>query len=227
VIRVLILTDIRLYHEGLTQVLARDPYVRVCGVAGDLHTALSLIDQRRPDVALVDLAMAGSLAAVRAIRLMDPASKIIALGVPDIEADLLACAEAGVAGYVSRAAGIDDLIATIQRAGRGELLCSPRVAAALRERLTSLADGQESLETEPHLTSREREILALVEQGLSNKDIARQLGIEVPTVKNHVHNVLDKLRVHRRGQAAARLRGTAPQRASSRRSTPTGGVPMI
>ncbi len=226
-IRVLILTDIRLYHEGLTQVLARDPYVRVCGVAGDLHTALSLIDQRRPDVALVDLAMAGSLAAVRAIRLMDPASKIIALGVPDIEADLLACAEAGVAGYVSRAAGIDDLIATIQRAGRGELLCSPRVAAALRERLTSLADGQESLETEPHLTSREREILALVEQGLSNKDIARQLGIEVPTVKNHVHNVLDKLRVHRRGQAAARLRGTAPQRASSRRSTPTGGVPMI
>ncbi len=220
-IQIFILTDIRLYREGLAQVLACDPYVRVCGVAGDLHTTLSLIGERRPDVALVDLAMSGSLAAVRAIRLIDPAAKVIALGVPDIEEDLLACAEAGVAGYVSRGAGIDELIATIQRAGRGELLCSPRVAAALRERLTSLAAGQESLGTEPHLTSREREILALVERGLSNKDIARELGIEVATVKNHVHNFLDKLRVHRRGQAAARLRGT------TRRSTPTGGVPMV
>ena len=225
-IQVLILTDIRLYREGLAQVLARDSCVGICGVAGRLDTALSMIGERKPDVTLVDLAMSGSLAAVRAIRLMDPGSKIIALGVPDTEADLLACAEAGVAGYVSRAAGVDDLIATIQQAGRGELLCSPRVAAALRERLTSLADGQGSLGTVPHLTSREREILALLEQGLSNKDIARQLGIEVPTVKNHVHNVLDKFRVHRRGQAAARFRGTVPQRASNRHSNPSGGVPM-
>lgn len=214
-IQILILTDIRLYREGLAQVLTRDQRVGVCGAACDLQTALTTIEDERPDVVLIDLAMSDSLAAVRAIRLLHGGAKVVALGVPEIEDEVLACAEAGVAGYVPREAGVGELVAAIESVGRGELLCSPRVAAALRERLTILADSQGPVRIDARLTARETEILGLVERGLSNKDIARQLGIEIATVKNHVHNVLDKLHVHRRGLAAARMRATPPRRAPS------------
>jgi len=212
----------------LAQVLARDPRVRVAGVAGDLQSALVMVGKSQPDVIVIDLAMSESLRVVRAIRLLRSDSRVVALGVPEIEQEVLACAEAGIAGYVAREAGVGELVTAIESVGKGELLCTPRVAAALRERLTIFADSQGALPAEPQLTARERQILTLVEQGLSNKEIARQLGIEVATVKNHVHSVLDKLRVHRRGQAAARLRGVvAPRRFLTRRSNPNGPGPMI
>jgi DNA-binding NarL/FixJ family response regulator len=213
VIRLIIVTDIRLYREGLAQVLGRDDHVSVCAAVGDLEDALTSIPDLRPEIVLFDLAMRDSLAAVRAIRMLHPDGKVVALGVPENDQEVVACAEAGIAGYVSRDAGVGDLVGTIESVARGELVCSPRVAAALRERVTAWADGHGSLRGESRLTARESEILALLERGLSNKDIARQLGIEVATVKNHVHSILDKLHVHRRGQAAARLRAPPPRRA--------------
>jgi len=188
--------------------LGREEELSIVGAAADLEEALTCVRDLRPDLALIDLAMPESLAAVRAIRVLSTEARVVALAVPEIEEEVLACAEAGVAGYVPREAGVADLISTIQTVGRGELLCSPRMAAAFRERLTSLAASQASSGSERRLTGREIEILGLLERGLSNKDLARQLGIEVATVKNHVHNILEKLRVHRRGQAAARARGT-------------------
>jgi len=118
---------------------------------------------------------------------------------------------------VPRAASVEDLVAALESVGRGELLCSAQTAAALLRRVAALAAGR-SAPAQPlsNLTRREREIGGLLEAGLSNKDIAVQLGIEVATVKNHVHNVLEKLQVHRRGQAAARLQGrTATRRPTS------------
>ena len=88
-------------------------------------------------------------------------------------------------------------------------MCSPRVAATLLRRVTALAAGDRSREEDVRLTARELEILELLERGMSNKDIARHLGIEVATAKNHVHNILGKLQVHGRGQAAARIRGAS------------------
>jgi len=205
-IRILIAADIRLYREGLMLALGGEGPLNVVGGAADKEDALALVRDVRPDVVLIDQAMPESLETVRAIGALAPEVRIVALAVPDVDQQVIACAEAGVAGFVPREAGVADLVATIQSVARGELLCSPHIAATLWRRVTALAAGDRSGGEEAHLTAREAQILTLVEQGCSNKDIARQLGIEVATAKNHIHNILEKLRVRRRGQAAARMR---------------------
>src|SRR5439155_827652 len=114
----------------------------------------------------------------------------------------------------AREASIDDLVTVIESVARGEAICSPRVAAGLLRRVAALAAGHGGDLPRAQLTNREREIVRLIDNGLSNKEIARALGIEVATVKNHVHNILEKLQVHRRGEAAARVRGTSRGRMS-------------
>ena len=213
IIRVLVVSDIRLYRDGLAQVFADERRLAVVGAAADAPAAARMAAEHSPDVALVDMAMPQSGAAVIA-----PAVKVVALGIRENEQDLIACAEAGVSGYVPRAASVQDLVTVLEGVGRGELLCSAHTAATLWRRVAALAattGGGETAHEQP-LTRREREIGTLLEAGLSNKDIATRLGIEVATVKNHVHNLLEKLEVHRRGQAVARLQG----RFQGRRATP-------
>jgi DNA-binding NarL/FixJ family response regulator len=137
-----------------------------------------------------------------------PGVPIVALGVPDVEGDVLACAEAGIAGYVTREASLEELVAVVRSAVQGELRCSPRIAAGLLRRLSALSEHGPSA-PRVRLTARQREIVRLIGQDLSNKEIAHRLGIEVATVKNHVHNLLEKLNVHRR-TAAVRLLGDQP-----------------
>ncbi len=189
---ILIVADIRLYREGLAQVLARQSSFRLTGTAGDAHSAIAQLRGQHPDMVLVDMAMSASVDVVRAIRESAPETKVVALSVAESEADVWACAEAGVTGYVGRDASLADLI--------------PRMAGSLLRRLAELAIAQPLGTPSTHLTRREQEILRLLDEGLANKEIARRLGIEVATVKNHVHNILDKLQVHRRAEAAAIMR---------------------
>jgi DNA-binding NarL/FixJ family response regulator len=108
----------------------------------------------------------------------------------------------GVAGYVTRGASMDDVLEAIQAAARGEVRCSPRVAGFLFRHIASLAKEQSPSPVQTSaLTARESQILELLRQGMTNKMISRRLGIELPTVKNHVHSVLAKLGVHRRAEA--------------------------
>ena len=122
---------------------------------------------------------------------------IVGFGLGDEAADALACAEAGLVGFVGREGTIDDLAAALAAALAGEVRCSPRVAALLCGRVATLARGRAA--PAGGLTSREREVAELVSEGLSNKQIALRLGIGPATVKNHVHAVLEKLHVARRG----------------------------
>ena len=126
--------------------------------------------------------------------------------------------QAEIAGYVARNGSKEDLIAAVENAVRGEVLCSPRVAASLFRCLAARLQTTRQRPPEVALTSREQDIIALVDRGLSNKEIARQLKIGLPTVKNHVHNILEKLPVGRRGVAAALLREAAHVRATTQRS---------
>ena len=206
VIRVLLVTDIRIYREGLADALARREQLEVVGGAPSLEAAIVALRASRPDVVLVDMAMVSGLATARALLDAEPGLRVIALGVPDAESDLIACAEAGIAGLVPRDASLGDLVATLESTVRGELLCSPRMAASILRRLAKLAAERDNTSLAIPLTAREREVVNFVDRGLSNKEIARGLGIEVPTVKNHVHNILEKLNVHRRGEAAALIR---------------------
>ncbi|OLB16175.1 MAG: hypothetical protein AUH07_01640 [Gemmatimonadetes bacterium 13_2_20CM_70_9] len=213
-IRVAIVADTRLYREGLAQVLGRDAGLCVVATAARGDEALAALPDLQADVILVDMAMPESRGVVRVILERAPLSRVIALGVVEDEDDVLGCAEAGVAGYVAREASIDDLVTVIESVARGEAICSPRVAAGLLRRVAALAAGHGGDLPRAQLTNREREIVRLIDNGLSNKEIARALGIEVATVKNHVHNILEKLQVHRRGEAAARVRGTSRGRMS-------------
>jgi DNA-binding NarL/FixJ family response regulator len=156
------------------------------------------------------------LAAIRSITTALPEAKVVSLGVAEDDGAVLACAEAGAVGYVPREGSLNDLLAVIESVARGEAVCSPRIAAALLRRVASLAAHRSANQIPANLTSREREIVRLIDAGLSNKDIARRLCIEVATVKNHVHNVLEKLHLHRRGEAAAHLRGTVRQPPATR-----------
>jgi two-component system nitrate/nitrite response regulator NarL len=205
-IRILIVTDIRLYRDGLADFLAKRERLAVVGTADSRATAVGQARDLAPDVILVDQAMPAGGATIRDLLALMPSPKVLALGVAETEGDVIACAEAGASGYVAREASLDELVAAVESVGRGELLCSPRAAASLMRRVALRAAGNVEPIPANRLTIREVQIVRLIEQGLSNKEIASRLGIEVATVKNHVHNVLEKLQVHRRAEAATRLR---------------------
>ena len=205
--RVFIISEVRLYRDGLARLLRRDQRLDVVGGAGDVPDALealAAIDAPPPEAVLLDVPAPAGLEGLRELEAAVPMARIIVLNVSDAdEQAVIAWAEAGVGGLLSRDVDIDDVAQAVQTTASGGTVCSPRLAALLLRRLARSAE--ERPVTSP-LTSREREIAQLLEQGMSNKEIAAHLQIELPTVKNHVHSILTKLKASRRGQAAAMLR---------------------
>lgn len=209
-IRVLIVDDMRLHCEGLARLLESAAGIEVVGTTGQWEEAAAQILASRPGMVLLSMGLPNGVTVLRAIVNAAPDVPIIALGMSEEEEHIIACAEIGVAGYLLREASVDNLVALIQSVARGETLCSPRVAATLLKRVTALAVHGHSPMRAEQLTPREREIVQLIDLGLSNKEISQRLCVEVRTVKTHVHNILQKLQVHRRGEAAARLRTAQP-----------------
>jgi two-component system nitrate/nitrite response regulator NarL len=202
-IRVLIVCDVRLYSEGIRQFLSDDPDLAVIGTAASPLEALERVRHDMLDVVLLDQAMPRSLELLDALQGLEATARVITIGEPEPESSLLIWAEAGVAGFVPREATVEMLRETILSTVRGELRCSPRTAGLLLQELQQRARRPPLPGV---LTAREAEILDLIDQSLSNKEIAVRLGIEVATVKNHVHNLLEKLHVRRRAEAAAHVR---------------------
>jgi two-component system nitrate/nitrite response regulator NarL len=208
-IRVLVVSPMRIYQQGLSYVLAQEPAIRVVGMASSLQAAGLLPGGEGrsgggpADVLLFDLAVNGGLAELR--RLANASGpKILVLGVAEDEEQIIACAEAGIAGYVTPNGSVAELVQTIHDAAHGEFNCPPHIAASLLRRVATA--GAPARPPQARLTLRQREVARLIDQGLSNKEIARRLSIELATVKNHVHNILEKLGVSRRADAAAWLR---------------------
>lgn len=199
-IAVLIVAGIRLYREGLAFFLHNRSGISIAGTARDRGEVIAHLAGSRPGVVLVDLATDESDAIVRDIKRLAPSLPIVALGISDREPDVMSCIEAGVAGFVSREGTPDDLANAIESAARGDLQCTPQLAGSLLRRVALLASRQPIVPTESRLTGREWEIVRLIEQNFSNKEIAVRLGIEVATVKNHVHNLLDKLQMRKRAE---------------------------
>jgi two-component system, NarL family, nitrate/nitrite response regulator NarL len=184
----------------LRVLLEHVPSVAVVG-AIDVESTLRHPPRSKTDVALLDARPPECLKIVQSLRRPRPRLRIVAIGVHEVESEVLACAAAGIDGYVPVGAGADDLRTVLDSVMRQEFVCSPKVAASLYNCVGLLR----AVSAEP-LTARELEVIDLMNDGLSNKEIARRLGIETSTVKNHVQNILLKLNVHRRGQAAAKLR---------------------
>lgn len=201
---VLVVSATRLVRDGLAELLLRDraqQLVRVAGSSDDAITtvrggpaAIVLLDAGTPDAA----GIARRLASEPAVR------GVIAFAVADDVASRVTLAECGVRGYVSHDGSLAELLAATDAALHDELHCDPTLAAALARRLASMRS--ERLDRVSALSHRERDIVRLVDDGMSNKEIAHRLHIELATVKNHMHHILHKLGVQRRGEAAAALR---------------------
>ena len=203
-IHVLIASDIRLYREGLSEVLGRCGSLLSVGEAEDAQACLALVARLLPEVLLLDLNLPDSAEVIRVLALERSQTRVVAIGVADDAAAVCACAETGVAGFVPRSAGVDDLVASIHAVMRDELHCSPRMAAMLfRRRPVANTERTPPL---AELTAREWQIAERLVRGLSNKEIANELSIELSTVKNHVHHMLEKLHARHRGEVAALLR---------------------
>ena len=206
-VRVLLVSDIRLYRDGLVRVLGEQAGLEIVGTISPGESLARAVTELRPHVVLVDVHSLRAENIATGIERTGANVRIIAfaLDVED-EVEVLACAEAGVAGFVDREATMEELTSVIQTAVEGGVRCSPSVAAIVVRRVASLKLLQPS--AAEHLTSREQQVLGLVEHGLSNKAIAQRLGIGLCTVKNHVHHILAKLHLGRRTEAVvSALRG--------------------
>lgn len=199
-----IVADIRLYREGLAEVLGRQPEIRVVGTASNDETCVRQIAQAAPDVVLLDMAMPGSVSIAGMLGDSGAGIAVLALGVPETESHVLACAKVGAVGYIPREGSLQDLLDGIRQVARGEAHYSPRLVAVLLQRFTVRGTPREP--AAKRLTIRELEIVDLIDKGLTNKEIAAQLYIELATVKNHVHNILEKLHLRGRTEAAAWVR---------------------
>jgi two-component system nitrate/nitrite response regulator NarL len=208
-VRVFVASDVRVYRDGISRLVATADSVELAGAAATGESLAQLRQGARADVVLVD-----AIERVEVVLALEIASAagdapVVALVAPERE-DLLAWAGAGVSGFLSWEASPEQLVESLERAARGESPCSEDVADALLRRVRQNPGG--SFASRGSLTQREVQIAELVSDGLSNKAIASRLSIELATVKNHVHSILEKLRVHSRGEAAAKLRSTGAGR---------------
>ena len=208
--RVLIVSAVRLLRNGLAMMLEHRPRLDVVRTACSADDALRVLRGYAPTLILLDVSAPDGLAAAQRIAACVRDVQIIGFAASDLDHDVLAYAAAGIAAFVSRDASTEELFAAVDFAAAGELLCSPRAAGSMFRRLAALAGRRDIAVTtsaDTSLTGREREIVHCIDEGMSNKEIARRLRIGVSTVKNHVHHILEKLKVTRRAEAAARVRG--------------------
>jgi two-component system, NarL family, nitrate/nitrite response regulator NarL len=202
-VRLFIVSGLRFVREGLVRSIGRRKGISVVG-SGDFAAAVPpQVFLAEPDVVAIDIAEQNGFEAARAIRAgSGPATKLVAFSVADTRDAVFACAAAGFSGYVTRDAEVDDLVRAVREARAGLLTCSPHMTAALFDHLSQLMQRSDPA-ADNVLTPREDEIIDLVHSGCSNKEIARELDISPATVKNHIHNILAKLKVDRRAKAAA------------------------
>jgi DNA-binding NarL/FixJ family response regulator len=198
---VLVADDHAPTREELRHALERDRRFEVCAEASDTPGAIQAAVHQRPDVCLLDVNMPGwGPAAAWEISSRLPHSKVVMLTVSRESADLLAALRAGAAGYLLKDVQPPELVGAIRTVHAGEALLAPAVATMLVEQLA--AEDGAGAERDDHLTPREREVLALLARGRANKVIARDLGVSERTVKTHVSNILAKLNLTDRTQAA-------------------------
>ena len=202
-IRVLICDDHALFRRGLVMVLESEAGIEVVAEAEDGEDALARAEETVPDVVLMDVRMPkmSGIEATRAIADVVPSAKILMLTVSDEEEDLYEAVKAGATGYLLKEISIEEVANAIRAVTTGQSLISPSMASKLLSEFNNLAKQAQQKVLAPKLTDRELQVLKLVSQGLSNREVAEQLFISENTVKNHVRNILEKLHLHSRMEA--------------------------
>ncbi|SRR6266540_6379966 len=202
--RVLLVDDHDLFRTGLRNLLA-DQGVDVVGEAQTGAEALGLVRDLAPDVVVMDLNMPGisGVEATRQINVVAPLTRVLVLTISDQDADVLDAILAGASGYLLKDSSVQDLLQGIRSAAVGEALISPHIAAKVLQRVRATSTSPEIAETiRAELSDREIEVLKLIANGTDNAQIAAELHISPKTVKNHISNILMKLQIDNRIQAA-------------------------
>jgi DNA-binding NarL/FixJ family response regulator len=210
-IRVLVVHQTRLINSIIASVLDEEEDIRVVGHAVDVDEALRCLEEETCEIVLVAATLPdnGALRITQAIAQRQTAAKVLVIGLPKSKNAILQYVAAGAAGYVLQEVSTERLLDHIRAAYDGKAIISPDIAAAMMSHISELAQISTQTDIDPtaytELTPREREVLELIGEDCSNQEIADRLFIEVGTVKNHVHNILKKLDVSSRHEAAAYL----------------------
>lgn len=215
-IRIAVVDDHPLFRSGVAVTLAADPRYEVVAQGGSAADAIRIAEQLLPDIMLVDITMPGcGLAASQKIAQSCPVVRVVVLTASESDEHVLAALEAGVRGYVLKGVSATELVRTLNAILVGETYVTPTLAARLLQQVRNKTVAQR---TNDHasLTMREEEILAEVSQGLTNKEIANRLGISEKTVKHYMTNIMEKLQVRNRVEAALRSRQSSRDMAPAR-----------
>jgi two-component system, NarL family, nitrate/nitrite response regulator NarL len=198
-------SPIRLFAEGVAACLDAQPDSRAAACCG-YDAVYDAVGKGETNIVLIDVTDRAALAEARTLIGDFPDLRIIALALPEVAEDVIACADHGLVSYVPRNACIEDMLAVVHRALREEVVCDPKVSRELlRELRRRRAQAQREAPVGEDLTNRERDVLRLLGRRMSNKEIARQLGLSPATVKNHVHAILTKLSASSRREVLTRL----------------------
>ena len=207
-IRLLLVEDNRLLREGLTAMLNEQPDIKVVGAFGNGRDAvLKATQELKPQIILLDLGLKGqnSLRLVESVKKEYSAVKLIVMDLIPVQADMIEFVKEGVSGFILKDGTFDDFLKNIRSVAGGVNVLPPSLTGSLFSQIIERVPGEEkaSLIESVRMTKREREVIDLIAEGLSNKEIAQRLGIATYTVKSHVHNILDKLALHTRLQVAS------------------------
>jgi two-component system NarL family response regulator len=211
-IKVLLVIEVPLIGNIFSSVLEDEQDIKVAARAASLQEALDFLQEQRADVAVISIGLPEQGALILTHQIVDqtPSMKVLVLGLSEEDKhNALRFIEAGAAGYIRKDSSLKEFIECIRLAQRGEAQVSTKIAGAMMGRLSNLARRfaavEHKMDKDAHLTSRELQVLQFIGEGLTNQEIASRLVLEVGTVKNHVHSILEKLNVSNRVEAASYL----------------------
>ena len=202
---ILLISQVRMLRDALVAALQGAHGNQACG-AFSHDTVEAALAAFVPAVVVVDAAHPEGAALVATVRAHAPTASVVVLAAGEQDEEFLAWADVGISGYLGLDASAEDLLSAVRRVGAGEVTCPPRLTALLLNRFANRSNERADRAGVYSLTAREQEIAELLADGLSNKLIARRLSVALPTVKNHVHSILEKWDCRSRGEAAARYR---------------------
>jgi two-component system NarL family response regulator len=205
-IRILVIEDNRVLRDGITTMLNEQADMHVVATIGSGNNVLLKASRTKPHVILLDVGMKDfkESSVVESVRKNMPEAKVIGMGLNPLQSDIVEFVEAGASGFILKDATVKEFLGTIRSVAQGVKVLPPSLTGSLFSHVVELAlkKGKGILPNAVRMTKREREIIVLIADGLSNKEIAHQLNIATHTVKSHVHNIMEKLALHTRLQIA-------------------------
>jgi len=205
-IRLLLIEDNRLLRDGIAAMLKGHRDIKVVAATGNGENSILKIHELKPNVILLDLGLRNqsSLHVVEIVKKEFPQAKVIVMDLAPAQGDVLQFVKAGASGFILKDATVDDFLSTIRSVAEGQKVLPPTLNGSLFSQIIEHAvdGGKTNLNKAIRMTKREREVIALISEGLSNKEIARRLHIATYTIKSHIHNIMEKLALHTRLEVA-------------------------